>query len=377
MRNALLEPGMRQEDLDRLIQRRLETLKQIKASPQSVAARVSDPVLYGAGHHKGRVTTKRSYKSITVADCTQYHQEYLKPGGARLFVVGDMTKSELKKRTAAPLASWQGKVPRIAKANKPASFDGAIFFVDIPGSAQSAVRLMHFGPQRKARDYLVTELMSAVLGGGFASRINMNLREDKGYSYGARAGFHYSRDDGVFVMSSAVRSDSTYQTIVEMLNEITALKSGARAVTADELTREKNSAILGLPGKFATSRQALSMYRALVYFGLPLNYYNKYVAQVGRVSAKQVTRSAKQRLKLDDAKIVVVGDGSAPMIQRIDGEDKPLMKDGKQVTLLEGLRELAASGRVGKGELVVLDADSKILSKPAAETPAAPATGAD
>jgi zinc protease len=340
---------------------RLDSLKQAKGSPRSVSWRVSGPVLYGAGHFRGRVPTEASYQAITLDACKAYHQRFIKPRGARLFVVGDMTEAQVRDKFGKPLAQWKGKVPKVARAPKARSMKGKVFFVNIPGATQSAVSFMHFGPARKARDYYANEMMAAILGGSFSSRINMNLRENKGYSYGARGGFHYTRDGGVFNMNSAVRIDTTYQTVLEMLDELEALDSGKRPAAQPELDREQNGAILGLPGRFATARQALQQYRELVYHGMPLDYYNSFVDRLSKVTVAEVMKAAKKHLAPEQAKIVVVGDASAPLIHRVDGKDVPLMKDGKQVTLLEGLRELVASGKLGKGELVVLDPDGKVV----------------
>ena len=206
-------------------------------------------------------------------------------------------------------------------------------------------------------------MMVGVLGGGFSSRINMNLREDKGYSYGARGGFDYNRHFGMFRAASSVRSDSTHQSLLEMLTEMIILKSGAKPATDVELTREKNGAILGLPARFATASQVLGMYSNLVYFDLPKSYYNDYIANFSAVTLDQVNDAAAKLLHPDDSIIIVVGDGSAKQIFRnSDNTDVPKMKaDGKtQMTLLETLSELAASESGGKGKLVILDADANV-----------------
>jgi zinc protease len=236
---------------------------------------------------------------------------------------------------------------------------GRIFFVDVPGAAQSQVQLMHFGPLRTAPDYMATTLMSSILGGGFSSRLNMNLREDKGYSYGARGGFGYTRFFGTFGAGASVRTDATYQTVLEIVHEVSALATAKTPPTAAELDREKTGAILGLPGRFATSSAALQAFRGLVYFGLPLDYYASYVAKMGKVDAAQVAKAAKAHLKPGDAVFLVVGDGSAPVKVRNGKTDEPLLKDGQPVTLRQALADLAASGDLGKGALVVLDADGK------------------
>jgi zinc protease len=203
--------------------------------------------------------------------------------------------------------------------------------------------------------------MGAVFGGGFASRINMNLREGKGYSYGARGGFSYTRTCGVFTVSAQVVGHATYPSILEIDREVRGLASGAPAfaITPDELEREKMGAILGLPGRFATAQAALGQYRALVYFGLPLDYYDTYAERISAVSPSEVQAAAARRLDPGQAVYVVVGNGAEPVRapQAHRGIDPPYTKDGKQLTLREALAELAARGDVGSGGLVELDTD--------------------
>lgn len=357
---TLMTPGLRDNDFARMIKRRLEALKQAKGSARSVSSRVAYSILYGTKHPFGRITTEASYGALTVDDCKSFHKKWLKPKGAKLFIVGDMTADQVRERFGK-IEGWKGKGPRAAKLPRPKPRTGRIFFVHIPGAAQSAVRMMHFGPKRKDRDYFANDLMSRVLGGSFASRLNMNLREDKGYSYGARGGLAYTRDNGEFYASTSVRSDSTYQTILEMFNEMNAMAKGKAKVTDEELTRVKNGVILGLPGSFATSRQALGNYRNLVYYGLALDYYNTFVDKVSAVTLKKVNKSARAHLKPKDVIILVVGDGDAPMIERVGDKDEPLMVDGKQVTLREALEGLVKDKKLGKGALVELDVEGNAV----------------
>ncbi|MEO7093795.1 MAG: pitrilysin family protein, partial [Polyangiales bacterium] len=266
--DTLRTPGFRASDFDRMIKRRIESVKQSKGNPGSIAGRVTGTVLYGATHPFGTVITEASLKAITLDDCKAYAQTWLKPQNARLFVVGDLTEAQIRSYfSGAQLAGWKGAGPKVPALPAPKGPDGRIFFVHVPGAAQSQVSLLHFGPLRTANDYFANSMMAAVFGGGFSSRINMNLREDKGYSYGARGGFGYSKTYGSFAASASVRTDATYQTVLEIDREITNLAKGTKVVTKDELEREKQGAILGLPGRFQTAQAALGQYRGLVYFG--------------------------------------------------------------------------------------------------------------
>jgi len=362
--DTLQSPGFRASDFDRMVKRRIEGVKQSKGNPASVAGRVTGGVLYGLDHPNGTVTTEKSLAAITLDDCKQYAQTWLKPGNARLFVVGDLTEAQVRTYfDKGALAAWKGKAGKLPALPNPATMAGRIFFVHIPSAAQSQVSFLQFGPKRTAPDYFANTMMAAVFGGSFSSRINMNLRENKGYSYGARGGFGYSKQYGTFNANASVRTDSTYQTLLEMDREIKELQSAKTPINPDELGREKQGAILGLPGRFATAQAALGQYRGLVYFGLPLDYYNGYVAKVGQVTEAQVKAAAAKHLRPANAVYIVVGDGDAKMIVRdpATNKDVPFMKDGKQLTLREALSDLAQRGDVGQGGLIELDTDGRPL----------------
>lgn len=358
--DTLKTPGFRQSDFERMIKRRVEGVKQSKGNPASVAGRVSGPVLYGVTHPYGTITTEESLKAITLDDCKGYAAKWLKPGGAKLFVVGDLTEAQVRTYFDGPaLADWKGAGPKAPALPAPKGPTGRIFFVHVPGAAQSQVSMLHFGPKRNDPGYFASSMMASIFGGGFSSRINMNLREDKGYSYGARGGFSYTKAYGTFNASASVRTDSTYQTLLEIDKEVKDLQKGKRPANGEELEREKQGAILGLPGRFATAQAALGQYRGLVYYGLPLDYYNSYVASVGKVTEAQVKAAAAKQLQPGKAVFLVVGDGDAKVVVREGSKDVPLMKGDKQLTLREALADLAARGDVGPGGLVELDTDGK------------------
>jgi zinc protease len=354
--DALLHPGFRADDFDRMVKRRIEGIKQAKGSPDAIAGRISGPTLYGAAHPYGRISTEGSLAALTLDDCRAHHARWLKPGGARLFVVGDITPAQLRERFAGPsLAAWKGTVPKLPKLPKPATARARIVFVDVPGATQSQVGVVHFGPLRNAKDYLPTSMVGAIF------RVNMNLREGKGYSYGARGGFQYSRQYGAFTAGASVRADATYQSLIELHRELVALQTGTTPPSADELDREKAGAILGMPSRFASASSSLGMFRSLTYYGLPLDYWSTYTDKVAKVTAPQVAAAAKRHLKPASAVYLVVGDGSTPVIVHGDGADQPHLVDGKPVTIRAALDELVRTGALGPGGLVVLDADGRPL----------------
>lgn len=361
-RDTLASPGFRQSDFERIIKSRLDSLKQARASARPVARRVASRILYGPGHSFGKVTSEKSYQALTVGDCVKYHASYIKPRGARLYIVGDMTQEQVVNWFGALLAEWTGTPKRSARLPRPRTMAGKIFFVDIPDSAQSEIRVLHFGPRRTDKGFLATTLAASTLGGSF-SRLDMNLREDKGYSYGARARYSYTRSYGRLLAFAGVRANSTRQSVLEFFNEMRGLQSGSAPATESELAREKEGAILSLPGRFATSQAALGRYRNLVYHGLPLDYYNTYVDAVAAVTLEQVNEAAKKHIKPDTAVILVVGDGSSQQtLRNAEGKDIPLIDDrGQPVTLRAALEGLARSGELGRGKLVELSPDGDVV----------------
>lgn len=336
--DVLLRPGMRQADFERMRAQAKATVKQQKGAPTTVAQRVFGSVLFGEEHPFGRVLTEASLDALTLDDCKAYVAAYIKPQGARLYVVGDITRKQIEEKVGARLGGWKGKPRASAKLPKPAARQGRIFFVHVANAPQSQIYVMHLGPERKAPDYFANTVMASILGGSFSSRINTNIREDKGWAYGAYGVFRYTRHFGWFLASASVRTDVTKEAIVEIVKEMDGMITGD--ISDEELQREIKGAILSLPGQFATGMQTLGSFRELVYYGLPLNWYETYVQNVQKVTKDLVKKSARAHLKPRDVVVLVVGD-AAKVRPKLD--------------------ELLTSGVLGPGELVVLDADGKVV----------------
>ena len=381
--DTILQPAFRKAEFDRMIQRRLESLKQSRGSATAVAGRLAGLVRYGAAHPLGRVTSEKSYQAIRLSDCKAYHRRWIRPRKARLFVVGDTTEEKIRAAVTPLLDKWRGGAPALKAPPRPAPIKGGrIYLVDVPESAQSVVSMMHMGPPRKAPDYFATTLMGSLLGGGFTSRINMNLREGKGYAYGARGGFGYSKWFGAFSASGSVRDDASYQSVLELLREVRGLQDATRPPTSEELEREKEGSILAMPARFATAAATLGQYRSLVYFGLPLDYWNTYVDRVKAVTGDQVKASAQTHLKPGDAIYLVIGDASKPQKKFVPGGEAGgkgsnqdlTTADGKPMPLRDALGALLDSNELGAGQLIEMDVDGKILKRrPSARATAQPA----
>jgi len=344
MLEMLERPGLRERDLQRLISRRKSNLEQNKAAPGALGGRLWRSILWGPEHPYGQLTTKAQYEAITVEGCRGWLNK-IGTRGASMFVAGATTEAEIRTIFDARLGAWandRSGRPRASVTSTPpppAPRKGTLFFVDVPGAAQSQIYVGHPGPRRDAADYEATMLMAQVLGGGFSSRINMNIREDKGYAYGARARFSYRRSGGTFAASSSVRSDATAAAVTEMVSEIRTLR--AEGVKPDELAREREGTLLALPARFSTASRVRSTYSNLVFFGLPLDYYDGFQKRVAAADESDLKRAADKYLRDGAYEILIVGDGA---------------------TIRDSLRALVADGTLGEEGFVELDADGNVLS---------------
>jgi len=333
----LRTPGLRAKDLDRLRERRKASLVQARATPSSISRRVYPTLAWGEEHPYGHMDTEKTLDLVRVRDCKRIAGQ-LRPDGARLFIVGKITEAEVRRSIGERLSAWKGKAPSPTKIPDAAPKTGAIYLVDAPGAAQSVISLGHPGPDRDAADYEATYLMAQILGGSFSSRINMNLREDKGFSYGGRGGFRYARHGSSFSAGSSVRTDSTGASVREIAKEIRGMREAPP--TDDELRREKAGAIAALPARFATATRTLFAFKSLSFYGLDLGWYDGYTDRIAAVDPAAVHAAARTHLRERDFVVFVVGD--AQLVQA-------------------DLQAIADEKLFGDGGLVLIDADGKPL----------------
>ena len=188
----------------------------------------------------------------------------------------------------------------------PRPTDAKLIIVDTPGAAQTQLRIAGVGARRTTPDYEATEVMNMVLGGLFTSRINLNLREDKGYTYGAFSTFAFRKEPGPFYVGSGVRTDATAPSVSEILTEIRKMRDVQ--VTVDELSLGRDSLVRSLPGRFETSEQAAGSLSSLYVYQLGLDYYAQYVERLLGVDAASVQATARKYLLPDQLLVVAVGD---------------------------------------------------------------------
>jgi len=297
--------------LERLRGRTLVNLTQAKDQPTVVGAQVFAKVLYGSNHPYGQRATETTIKAITRDDIVAFQKAYFQPGRAIITVVGDTTAIKAKAAIEKGLAAW-------AKGGAKASFDypkvpelqpSKIYLIDKPGAAQSVVNIGLPGPPRNTPDYFALQVMNTILGGQFQSRLNANLREQKGYSYGVNSGFGYGKGPGAFRAGGSIVKDKTDLALIEFMKELKGVE-GAIPVTDDELKTAKDNMTQSLPARFASVTAISNSITSLAVQGLPDDYYQTYAKNIAAVTKDDLLRVAKQYIDLSHIAIVIVGDRS-------------------------------------------------------------------
>ena len=274
--DMLLNSTFPADALERLRAQRLVALTQARAQPGAIAGRVFPKVLYGNAHPYGRVATEASLKAITREDVVAFHNQYLQPGRALVTVVGDVTAAGVKPVIEKALAAWPkaGARPAFTYPAPPPVQKTTIFLVDRPGAAQSTFAIGHPGPQRNTPDYYALQVMNTMLGGMFQSRLNANIREEKGYSYGVTSNFAFGKGPGAFRTGGDIVGDKTDVALVEFMKELRGIV-GERPVTDEELNTAKESLIQRLPATFASVSAINNALTSLWSQGLPDDYFQQ------------------------------------------------------------------------------------------------------
>jgi zinc protease len=314
MADVVLNPTFPQPELERRRQMYLGRILQEAKEPFAAAFKTFLRTLYGPDHPYGQPYTgsgtEASIKAITRDDLVRYYDTYYHPSNAAFVVTGDMTMDEARAALEKTFKGWQPGTVTLPEVPEPKPLTRTkVLIVDKPGAAQSLVMVGNLGLRRNAPDYVATMVMNNALGGQFTSRVNLNLREDKGYTYGARSFFAGRRGLGPFVVDAPVDIKYTDKTLVEMMKELRDIV-GARPLTDTELTDSKNDLIKSFPQDFQSiAGMAGSMGRIITY-GLPADEWQTYVQRVTAVDGAKATKAAQDHIHPDALLIVVVGDRS-------------------------------------------------------------------
>jgi zinc protease len=312
MRDMLIRPRFEQREFDRVRDLRLNRLLQLKDMPPALADRAFTQLLY-RNHPYGHlpIGSEGALRSLMIRDITTFHRRAFVPANATIIAVGDSSHEALAAAVERAFGPWKGEsgepIPHPDSFPAPPPPAARLALVHRPAAAQSELRIGHVALARKTADYHGALVANMVLGGQFVSRINMNLREEKGYTYGARTAFEFRRAPGPFVLHASVQADATAEAVREAIGEITAIR-GERPITRQELELGRASLTRGYPRNFETADQIARGAAQLALYDLPDDYFTTFVPKVLALDEKAVTAIAAQHI--DPAKLltVVVGD---------------------------------------------------------------------
>ena len=310
MADVALRPTFPAEELDRQRQQRLTNLLQARDEPTTLVSLAFSRVLYGPEHRFGTATmgTASTIKAFTTADLASFYRAAFRPDNATLVVVGDTTPDRVLPLLETSFGAWKAAPPSAAPVTMPAASQPArrqIYLVDKPGAPQTQIRIGTIGVARSTPDFFPIQVLNTVLGGSFSSRLNLNLREKRGYSYGASSGFDMRLTPGPFSAQAGVQTDKTSESLTEFFNELNGI---LKTVPADELARAKNYVALRFPSSFETTGDIARRLEDAIVYRLPDDYYSRYVQNIEAVTAADVQQVARKYIQPDRLAVVVVGD---------------------------------------------------------------------
>ena len=307
--DIVLRPVFPPEEFERVRSERITRIVREGDQPAVLADNAFAEALYGSGHPYGMppTGTREALESFGVGMVREFHRTHYHAGNATLIVVGSVDRSELEPILEEKFGEWRAAPVQERPLPDPSSPAGTVIhLVDKPGAAQSEIRVGELGVARATGDYFALTVLNTILGGAFTSRLNMRLREEKGYTYGARSSFAMRRGRGPFVAWAAVHTPVTASAVADFVREIGRLRE--EGVTPEELDRARNYVALRLPHSFESVEDVTERISDQLLHGLPDDFYRNYGRNVLSVTAAQVMESAKRRLHPDRLTIVVVGD---------------------------------------------------------------------
>jgi predicted Zn-dependent peptidase len=311
MADVALRPTFSAAEITRQRDLRLASILQQRDQPNAMASLAFNALLFPDHHpyHQPLGGDSATTAGLDSAKVRAFYSASMSPANATMVVAGDITLAEAKAAIERRFGSWRGQASVTAGSTASlTAVDRAteVFLLDKPGAAQSVILIGAGGVERNNPDYAAIEVMNTLLGGSFSSRLNSNLREEKGYTYGAGSGFSYRPLPGPFMAQSAVRTNVTDSSMIEFFKEFERLRN--EPVDPVELERAKAYLALGLASDFETTNQMAGQVSGLLRFGLPMTYYDDYVSRIMAVTVADVQRVAQKYIRSDRLTVVVVGD---------------------------------------------------------------------
>lgn len=306
---VIREPAFPPNELERLREERLSEIAQIRSEPRGLASETFSRVVYDADSRYATPVggSETSVRALTREDLVRHHASFFTPGRTIVIVAGDVESREVERMVERAFSGWAVEtVPAEPRRGEAAALDGRVFVLDRVDAPQSELRVGHPGVARAHPDYFPLVLLNAILGGLFSSRINLNLREEHAYTYGAHSAFEWRRGAGPFTVRTAVESGVTAAAVTEILKEIEKLRE--EPVTDAELSLARDYLSGVFPVRFETSLAIAAALAQLVTYDLVADYYDTYRDRINEVSAADVLRVAKAHLQPAQLSVVVVGD---------------------------------------------------------------------
>jgi zinc protease len=336
--DVILHPSFPESDFLRQQKLQIAAIQREKVTPRSMALRVFPGLLYGPRHAYGNPLTgsgtEASVSKLTRDDLVKFHETWFKPNHATLIVTGDTTLSEVTPKLEKLLDGWkQGNIPAKNIGTVEYRPKPVVYLLDRPGAIQSVILAGEIAPPRNNPDEIAIEAMNDMLGGNFGARINMNLREDKHWSYGASSFYWDARGQRPFVVFAPVQTDKTKESLAEIDKELRGIL-GAKPPTAEELAKVQANETLSLPGSRETMGEVANSIETLVEYGLPDDYYDKFAGRVRALQVSDIEAIAKRVVRPDNLTWVIVGDRTkieAGVRELNLGELKFLDADGKPI----------------------------------------------
>ena len=310
--DVILNPSFPESDFQRLQKQRLAGIQREKADPNSMALRVLPQLIYGKGHAYGNPLTgsgtEASVSQLTPADTRKFHESWFKPNNGTLVVVGDTSLAEITPKLERLFKDWKpGVVPRKNVAEVALPSKPAVYVMDRPGAQQSIIFAGHLAPPKANPEEIAIETMNFILGGTFTSRINLNLREDKHWSYGVQSRLRDARGQRPFLCVAPVQGDKTKDAMQELNNEFRGIV-GEKPPSDDELKKAVKDKTLRLSGSWETMSDVADSLGQIVRFGLPDDYFQTYAGKITALTRPDLAKAAKTVVRPDSLTWVVVGD---------------------------------------------------------------------
>lgn len=310
--DVLLNPIFPEKDLDRLKKEQILAIKQEQSQPVGMALRVLPRLIYGEGHAYSNPFsgsgTEQSVASITRDDLVKFQQTWFAPNTSTLIVVGDISAEELKTKLESRLSGWkQREVPKKNISTVGVPDKKKVYIIDKPDALQSTVIVAQLAPSGQSNDWVNMDMMNRIVGGEFTSRINMNLREDKHWAYGAFSFLIDAKGQSMFVGYAPVQTDKSAESAKELKRELEEYIT-TKTATPEEFIKVQSNAILQLPGGWETNAAVIAALEEQVKYNRGKNYWPEYANKIRTLTVEDIRNAAKKVIKPAETTWLIVGD---------------------------------------------------------------------